>query len=105
MATTTSVKWVAWDDAEARIGRYVSVQCSRGTYYVTYKPPGMGTGEGRFDRTNIFDANELLQSGALVPLFHTHVHHKMASGPQALGALIEFAVMAQHVLSGCLRLY
>ena len=84
MATSTSVKWVAWDDTAAHIGRYVSVQCSRGTYYVTYKPPGLKTGEGRFDRTNIFDMSGLLQDGTLVPLFHTKIQHKMASGPRRL---------------------
>ena len=84
MATSTSVKWVAWDDPEALIGRHVSVQRSRGTYYVTYKPPGLKTGEGRFDRTNMFDATALIQSSALVPLFHTNVQHKMASGPRRL---------------------
>ena len=84
MATSTGVKWVAWDAAEEMIGRYVSVQCSRGTYYVTYKPPGRKTGEGRFDRTNIFHLNELILSGAFVPLFHTKVQHKMESGPRRL---------------------
>ena len=88
MATSTSVKWVAWDDPEAHIGRYVSVQCSRGTYYVTFKPVGKKTGEGIFDRANIFDLNVLIQSGALVPLVHTNVHHKMASGPRRFGALL-----------------
>ena len=109
MATSTGVKWVAWDEPEQRIGRYVSVQCSRGPpaidvlpmlaarclfgalvltqrwlgiYYVSHTPTGMKTGEGRFDRRNIFDAKPLLQSGVLMPLFHTKVHHKCASGPR-----------------------
>ena len=84
MATSTSVKWAAWGGPEALIGVYVSVRYSRGTYYMTCKPPGLKTGEGRFDRTNMFDATALIQSSALVPPFHTNVQHKMASGPRRL---------------------
>ena len=82
MATRTSIKWVAWDDAAARVGRYVSVQVSRGTFCVTYRPPGTKTGEGRFDRSNMFDPKALIESGVLVPIFHTAAQHKMASGPR-----------------------
>ena len=70
---TPFVEWVAWDDPVLQVGRKVRIQFSRGTYYMSYTPPGVG-------RKNAINLQPLLDTGAMVPLVHTKIHDKMASG-------------------------